>query len=96
MILPAAWAPSSPWRSISLVDAIFSDSLKSVVIRRTEGKTEKSSGLRVYIPMKRIRSETDMLSVRNMSARKAFRGTIMISITKTTLMATMTSPLSRI
>ena len=58
---------------------------------RIEGKTEKSRGLCIYIPMKSIIRETDMLSVRKISIKKLFSGIIIISITKTMLTATSIS-----
>ena len=45
------------------------ESLKRVVMRSTEGNTEKSRGLCMYMPMKRIKREMEMLTVRNRSAR---------------------------
>jgi hypothetical protein len=79
---------------MSLVDAMFRDNLKRVTISKTEGKTEKSRGFFVYIAIKRMRREMEMLNVRNISIKKLFNGTIMMRITKTTLKAMRASLLS--
>jgi len=59
------------------VEATLRDSLNRVTTRRTEGKIEKSRGLRTYIDMSRMIIDTVILKDRRISRSRVGNGIIM-------------------
>src|SRR5215813_9490812 len=76
MTSPAADIPSVPCSRMRRVEAIFSDSRKSVDISRIEGKDENSVGLSKYRAAKRITTEREILADINTSRTIDGKGTI--------------------
>jgi hypothetical protein len=91
MTEPAAAVPSWPCRSTSRAEATFRARRNSVRTRSSEGNTENSTGFRMYIDTKRVRSETLMLVVSIMSRRRAGTGTIIMARIPTTATASTSS-----
>ena len=56
------------------VDEIFKPIRKSVVIKRSEGKIENSSGSLIFIVISRMISETDIFMMKNISNINGFNG----------------------
>jgi hypothetical protein len=62
---------------MSLVEATFKESLNRVATNSTEGNTAKSSGLTVYIAIRRTTIEKVILSANRKSSKKGGSGMIM-------------------
>ena len=86
MTWPAASVPSFPWSRMSRDEATLSERRKRVTVRRTEGKTENSSGFMTYMDMSRITIERVMLSDSSRSMISAGRGITMTMRTPMTPM----------
>jgi hypothetical protein len=84
MISLTASGPSCPLLSIILVVAIFSESLKSVMISIKVGNVVKSVGFGTYKDIISIKTETAKDTVKNKSSMLLGSGTMIIaSIIKT-------------
>ena len=84
--LPAASGPSWPWTSTTRVEATFKANRNIVANSKTDGKDEKSNGLRVPIAIITTTKLTMMLKVNKMSSNKGGSGTTnmaMINRTRT-------------
>jgi len=77
------------------VEAIFKDSRKRVVSRRTEGKVENSRGWVMYIEVRSTNREMVKLHDKRTSKSRVGRGMIMTSRMATTAPAMQTSLRSR-
>jgi len=89
MTCPAAPVPSLPCSRMSRDEATLSDRRNRVTVSSTEGKTEKSSGLRTNIDISRITIAVVMLSDSSRSMMIGGRG-----ITMTMRMAMTPTPMS--
>jgi len=88
--------PASPLLlKISLVEAILSESRKSVIMSNSDGNIEKSSGSLVYIDVRSITIDSEIFITKNKSKKKEFKGMI-ISNTIPIITPVMTTPPNRI
>ena len=81
---------------MSRVEAMFSASRNRVVIRSSEGKEEKSSGLVLYMLISRMSRPMVMLKESSMSSKNGGSGTIMTMRMATTPSATKRPDISKL
>ncbi len=77
---PAASVPSCPSLSTIRVEATLRASLKTVAIRSTDGKLEKSSGRYVLMATIKMRSDSKIFETKKTSSKIAGNGNTIMAI----------------